>query len=331
MNELVTFDKARKALQVCASVDEAKDILDQAEAMRVYAHQVENNEMEQWLSEIKLRARRRIGEISQTLETADFVNDEKGHRVPSGGKAVKRDALAAAGLSTSVANRCEKLAGIPEEKFEEIIADAKENDKPVTYADVEKAVNKDQNRKDRTEKIDEISTGNTEIGTGKTYPVIYADPPWQYGFSKSDSRKIENQYPTMTLDEICDLEVPASDDAILFLWTTSPKLEDSFKVVNAWGFEYKTCAVWDKQKIGMGYYFRQQHEILLVCKKGDIPAPDPANRPGSVFSFKRDKHSAKPHEVAEMIEAMYPEFSKLEIFCRSPRDGWDVWGNQSGA
>lgn len=191
-------------------------------------------------------------------------------------------------------------------------------------------VNKERKKRERVEKIVEISAGNEELKSDKTYPVIYADPPWRYEFSKSDSRQIENQYPTMTLDEICALEIPAGDDAILFLWTTSPKLEDSFKVVKSWGFEYKTCAIWDKKKIGMGYYFRQQHEILLVCKKGDIPAPDPANRPGSVFLFEREEHSAKPHQVAEMIEAMYPEFSKLEMFCRSPRHGWDTWGNQSG-
>src|SRR5690554_1969323 len=103
------------------------------------------------------------------------------------------------------------------------------------------------------------------------------------------------------------------------------------RVVREWGFTYRTCAIWDKQKIGMGYYFRQQHEILLVATRGSIPAPEPANRPGSVFSFKRGEHSSKPHEVAEMIEAMYPEFAKLEMFCRDPREGWDVWGNQSNA
>ena len=125
--------------------------------------------------------------------------------------------------------------------------------------------------------------------------------------------------------------MPVADDAVLFLWTTSPKLEEGLRVAKEWGFTYRTCAIWDKQKMGMGYYFRQQHEILLVATRGEIPAPEPANRPRSVFSIPYDGHSAKPHEVAEMIEAMYPELPKLEMFCRSPRDGWDVWGNQSAA
>lgn len=186
---------------------------------------------------------------------------------------------------------------------------------------------------ERVQKIVEISRGNTELSLAKRYPVIYCDPPWRYDYAATESRAIENQYPTMALDEICALPVSeiANDDCILFMWATSPKLEESMRVLSAWGFTYKTCAVWDKKKIGMGYYFRQRHELLLVATRGAPPTPAPADRPDSVFSFARGEHSAKPHEVAEMIEAMYPEFSRVEMFCRSPRPGWDVWGNQSDA
>ena len=137
----------------------------------------------------------------------------------------------------------------------------------------------------------------------------------------------------MALDEICALPVSeiAHGDCVLFMWTTSPKLEESMRVIAAWGFTYKTCAVWDKQKIGMGYYFRQRHELLLVATKGAPPAPLPSTRPDSVFSFPRGEHSAKPQEVAALIEAMYPDFEKIEMFCRAPRAGWAVWGNQSAA
>lgn len=186
-------------------------------------------------------------------------------------------------------------------------------------------------RAERIEKIAEISEGNSDIPSDKTYPVIYADPPWRYDYSETTEREIENQYPTMELDDIKSLSIPASEDAVLFLWTTAPKLVEGIEVLAAWGFEYKTCAIWDKQKIGMGYYFRVQHEILLIGKRGNIPAPEAENRPRSVISLPYSKHSSKPHEVAKMIESMYPELQKLEMFCRSPRPGWDVWGNQSGA
>lgn len=189
----------------------------------------------------------------------------------------------------------------------------------------------EKRREERLEKIVEISHGNAELSTDIRYPVLYADPPWRYEHAESDSRAIENQYPTMALDDICALPVNdlATPDAILFLWATSPKLAESMKVIESWGFTYRTCAVWDKQKIGMGYYFRQRHELLLVATRGSIPTPAPGDRAASVIVEPREEHSAKPAKFAELIEAMYPTLPRIELFCRSPREGWAVWGNQS--
>lgn len=180
----------------------------------------------------------------------------------------------------------------------------------------------ESNREERIEAL-----GSPELPTGE-YSVIMADPPWRYQFSETPSREIENQYPTMDLSEIRSLTVPAADDSILFMWTTAPKLEEAFSVLNSWGFTYKTCAIWDKERKGMGYYFRINHEILLVATKGKFPAPSPENRPDSIIRSPRGEHSKKPEEFYEIIEAMYPEASKLEMFCRSPREGWNAWGNE---
>lgn len=195
------------------------------------------------------------------------------------------------------------------------------------YKDIKKV----EARVERVNKIVEISQGNKTLeGIGK-FPVIYADPPWRYEFAETENREIENHYPTMTIDDICAMDISeiSTVDSVLFMWATSPKLEEALRVINAWGFTYVTCAIWDKEKIGMGYYFRQQHELLLVAKKGNIPAPIPAARVKSVLSYKRGEHSSKPEEFYSIIEDMYPEYKKLELFCRTPRDGWSVWGNQS--
>ncbi len=162
------------------------------------------------------------------------------------------------------------------------------------------------------------------------YSVIYADPPWRYEHSKTISREIENKYPTMELEEICRFPVEEliNDDAILFLWATSPKLEEALSVMEAWGFTYRTCMVWAKDKIGMGYYARQQHELLLIGRKGNMPAPEPGNRPSSILNAPRTKHSRKPTEFYSIIEGMYGEYPKLELFAREPRDGWRSWGNE---
>lgn len=224
------------------------------------------------------------------------------------------------------------IAEAPVEQQREIVA---KGEKEILEAAKEiRAKRAEERRAERIEKIVEISKGNAPLGqVAERYPVIYADPPWRYEHAETESRAIENHYPTMSLDEIKALPLDdiVTQDCVLFLWATSPKLHEAFEVLDAWGFSYRTCAVWDKLKIGMGYYFRQQHELLLVAVRGNPPTPLPANRPGSVFSFPRGAHSAKPVECYEMIEAMYPELPKLEMFCRSPRDGWAVWGNQSNA
>lgn len=191
---------------------------------------------------------------------------------------------------------------------------------------------RDARRVERVEKINAISRGNAPLEVAANYPVIYADPPWRYEHSRTDNRQIENHYPTMDLAQICALPVSdvAAPDAVLFLWATSPKLAESMQVIEAWGFTYRTCMVWDKEVIGMGYYARQQHELLLIATRGNLPTPKPANRPPSVVQVRRStKHSEKPAEFYTLIESMYPEYARIELFARNARQGWAVWGNQA--
>ena len=160
------------------------------------------------------------------------------------------------------------------------------------------------------------------------YQIIYADPPWRYNFSKSDSREIENQYPTMDVAEIGALRVPVAENGVLYLWATAPKLREALSVMAAWGFEYKTHMIWDKEIIGMGYWFRGQHELLLVGVKGHFSPPEQSLRISSVLRDRRGKHSKKPQAVADYIELWYPDMTKLEVFARARRLGWDAWGNE---
>jgi N6-adenosine-specific RNA methylase IME4/ParB-like chromosome segregation protein Spo0J len=179
----------------------------------------------------------------------------------------------------------------------------------------------------------EISARNSSMEVDQRYSVILADPPWGYRLYNEESgssRAAAEHYPTMPLDEICALPVSdlATDAAVLFLWTTAPHLQESFDVLAAWGFEYKTTVVWVKDKIGLGYFVRNQHELLLVATRGDMPSPSPANRPASVISAPRREHSRKPDEAYALIEQMYPELPKIELFARQTRPGWQAWGNE---
>jgi N6-adenosine-specific RNA methylase IME4 len=158
-----------------------------------------------------------------------------------------------------------------------------------------------------------------------TFELIYADPPWQLG-NPTSAFAPENHYPTMTLEEIKALAVPAVDDAVLFLWAVASKLPEALE---AWDFEYKTCLTWVKDWIGLGTWVRHRHELLLLGRRGNYPPPEPEDRPDSVFEAPRGRHSAKPACAYELIERAYPLASKLELFARGvPRAGWFVWGNE---
>jgi len=114
----------------------------------------------------------------------------------------------------------------------------------------------------------------------------------------------------------------------LFLWTPSSHLPEALQVMSAWYFEYAASAVWVKDKIGMGHWVRNRHELLLIGARGEMPHPAPGARPDSVIEAPRREHSRKPDAAYEFIEQMYPELSKIELFARVRRDGWDAWGNE---
>ena len=118
------------------------------------------------------------------------------------------------------------------------------------------------------------------------------------------------------------------DDAVLFLWVTSPLLADCWPIIEAWGFKYKTSFVWDKVKHNMGHYNSVRHELLLVCTRGSC-VPDVSELFDSVQSIERsDKHSEKPQEFREIIETLYTHGDKLELFSRGRYPGWHVHGNE---
>lgn len=165
----------------------------------------------------------------------------------------------------------------------------------------------------------------------KKYNIILADPPWTFGHNES-SRSIDRHYPTMEVEEIKAFDVGklAEKNCILFLWTTASHFPGALEVMATWGFEYRTHAVWVKPAWGMGHWFRQQHEPLLLGVKGDMPAPLLGKARSSVIEAPTtSKHSEKPHVLYEIIEESWGEYPKIELFARGARDGWDAWGNEA--
>jgi N6-adenosine-specific RNA methylase IME4 len=159
------------------------------------------------------------------------------------------------------------------------------------------------------------------------FNVILVDFPWQF---KTHSRRgmgrsAERHYATLTLDDIFAYPITAfaARDCVLLSWTTAPFLALAIEAMRAQGFAYKSGASWDKGVVAMGFWFRGQHEHLLLGTRGHPPAPRPADRPPSVISERRTTHSRKPDAAYRVIERMFPHRRKLELFARPPgRPGW---------
>lgn len=185
---------------------------------------------------------------------------------------------------------------------------------------------------------DQILTDSFRTLPRNYYQVIVADPPWSYESKTSGGSGISGaaaKYPTMTMEEIASLPVNqiAAENAILFLWITTPLKADIFEnnIITKWNFRYKTTVYWRKiMSLGMGYYFRGQVEECLVCVKGDIPAFH--QQVPNIFQCKAGKHSEKPLEFWETY--VFPVVQNfgydrlVELFSRAPQPGWDAFGNQ---
>lgn len=160
--------------------------------------------------------------------------------------------------------------------------------------------------------------------------MILADPEWKFKTMSPAGldRSADNHYPTSETDAIAARPVRdiAADDCVLFLWATAPMLPDALRVMNAWGFAYSTHAIWDKVILGTGYWFRNQHELVLIGTRGKIVAPSLGTQPPSNVQETRGDHLVKPQWLYELIERWFPNIPKIELNARRERPGWKSWG-----
>jgi len=186
---------------------------------------------------------------------------------------------------------------------------------------------------------------NIALPEGK-YNLLYADPPWKYGDELIRGYgAVEHHYKPLPISRIANYTDPdgkeikeiVDNNAVLFLWVTSPILPECFSVIKAWGFEYSASFVWDKIKHNWGHYNSVRHEFLLICIKGSFPKQNKELH-DSVISIERsEEHSEKPEYFRdEIIEKMYPRGKWIELFARYDKGkreelekrGWTLWGAQ---
>ena len=306
---LVKIDEAKRAIAEAKAITDVLEIRDRAMAAHAYAAAKNYQEAATIAKEAQLRAERRAGEFlaeevkpGRPIENGDIVSP------------LKLDDL---GIAKKQSSRWQSIASVPELEFEQYIADRQRRGSELTQTGLLRLARQQANTK------------TPELPEGK-YRVFYADPPWKYGNTMPEYFTDQaDHYSLMTITELCELPVQelALDDAVLFLWVTSPILEEAFEVIKAWGFKYKTSFVWDKIKHNMGHYNSVRHEFLLVCTRGSCQ-PDVKKLFDSVQSIERGQHSEKPEAFREIINTIYPEGNRIELFARRQADGWKYFGNE---
>ena len=328
MNDAIvaTLDRCAALLAQCKTADQVKRLADLSEAARVYAKRIgASREVVNRAAEYKLRAERRLGEILAKTEKAKGAAGGGKKTGPRGTLVEPRDKtpkLDDVGISKKLSSRAQKLAAVPAEVFEAKIAEAKEATKELgftTFADR------------AARKVVHAAKVARPLPEGK-HRVIYSDPPWKYRDSGLDDYwHAERHYPSMSVEELCALPVRnmAADDSVLYLWVPSPMLEEAFKIIRDWRFDYKASFVWDKVKHNYGHYNSVRHEFLMVATRGSC-TPETSKLFDSVVTEERTKkHSEKPEPFRKIIEAMYPSGPWLELFARTKAEGWTVYGNEN--
>jgi N6-adenosine-specific RNA methylase IME4 len=317
-NGLTQFERAKQALALCTTVDEVKDIRDKAEALRAYQKQVGATlEMQNQCAEIKIRAERRAGELLKDLTVRG--RPEKGSSV---------EPLSSLGIGKTQSHRWQTIAAPPEKQFDQYIQQRKAAGHELTSAGAYRFAKQAMaSATDDAQPVHEdVGTLGEFIESGIKFGTVYADPPWRYG-NQGTRAATDNHYPTMTVDEICDMPVVdvVADNAHLHLWTTNAFLFEAQRVMEAWGFTYKSVMVWVKPQMGIGNYWRVSHEFLLFGVRGSCPFRDRSQM--SWLEAKRTAHSRKPEVFADRVELVSPG-PYLEMFGRRTRPGWSIMGNQ---
>jgi N6-adenosine-specific RNA methylase IME4 len=317
---LQRMDAARQALAEAKTFSQMKRVHSAIEAMREWLRQQKECSIAiaNDAALLRLEAEARMGEM---LSREDVVKTTDGRPAkPSSSKTVSAPTHSEIGVSRDQARKYRAVASVPAEVVRHLAEEATERGEELTRARLLKLV---------TKTTQPIPSDPPPIPAGK-FNLIYADPPWQDDFRRGGTRDVANHYATMTLEQIAGLRAMIdkirTKDCVLFLWARSPMLPEALQILSAWGFEYKTSAIWVKSGTGMGYYFRQDHEILLIGTRGRPGVPEPRDRQSSVIQADKSRHSEKPQVFYEIIERMYPASTRVELFARDVRAGWTAWG-----
>ncbi|MCM5556302.1 MT-A70 family methyltransferase [Pleomorphomonas sp. JP5] len=230
-----------------------------------------------------------------------------------------------------------QLARLP---VDEQVRLMREHADPKALSKVAKDLRADKQREKaerRTEREHALG-GKQRALPDKKYGVILTDFEWKYvvyGEATGRDRSPDNHYPCSDMEALRarDVGALAADDCMYFGWVPAPFLKLAIELMEHHGFQYVTHLIWIKERPGdargTAYWFSGEHEVVLVGKRGNPPAPTPGTQFPSYFVAPVGEHSAKPDRVHEIAEAYFPNLPKIELNARRRRPGWDAWGNEA--
>lgn len=333
MTTLAQYEAARAALAEATKVDEVLEIRAEVEQIRFYAKQIKDQALLAEASAFQLRVERRLGEVLIAAKAAGQIREGRHPRNGSDEEPFPTVTLAEVGIDKKLSSRAQKRASISQQAFENMIEGVRHRIAAghATVIDKEASTQEKKQRRAARERV----LGEMQCALpDQRFGVIVADPEWRfepYSRETGMDRSADNHYPTSDVQVISmrSVEQIAAKDCVLFLWATVPMLPQALQVMQAWGFAYKSHFAWVKDKIGTGYWNRNNHELLLIGTKGDIPAPAMGEQEPSALEFPVGKHSEKPEEFLRIIEDYFPTLPKIELNRRGePRPGWSAWGNE---
>jgi N6-adenosine-specific RNA methylase IME4 len=338
---LALFEAAKRALSAALAdakrVDEVMGVRLRVEQMALHARQAKDRDLIADAMELQLTAERKLGEMLIVAKETGQISQggrprKAGHETPDGAAGVfDKATLAQAGVTYKLSAKAQKLAEYDEDRFADVLATARAKIKAGGAVVVNPIKDLKTADKQLLRAVKEAQlAARQQALPDKTYGVILEDPEWQFEtYSAAGmSRSADNHYSTSTTEVIAARPVGdrAAADCVLFLWATVPMLPQALLVMEARGFAYKTHFVWDKVEPGTGFWNRNQHELLLVGTRGDIPAPAAGTQWPSLIAAPKGAHSEKPDWAYELIEHHFPNLPKIELNARRRRDGWDAWG-----
>lgn len=336
---LAWADRARELVLACDDLGQLREMADQAKAILAYLQSKLGRASEEArrAAEVDLLTRRRIGEL---LPPAEHGGDRRSESRSSSPRELE--------IPKAAAHKARALAAVPPERLDAYLEQAREQKRPPSVAGALRAARveqvRDQGEPEAARATSDLAALVEAVRSGAQQPFgcVYADPPWKYA-NQGTRGATNNHYVTMDQQALLGLPVAAlaAENAHLHMWTTNVFLADALALVDAWGFRFVSMLVWIKKRLdvvdgsavlsgrlGMGNYWRVDHELLLLGVRGSCPFA--RHDLPSVYVEPPGKHSAKPQGIRDLIETTSPG-PRLEMFARTSGPGWTSWGNEVDA